>query len=863
MARSLVIVESPAKAKTINKFLGKGFVVKASMGHVRDLPKKTLGVDEKDFTPTYTALPEKKKTLVELRKAAKDADAIFLAADPDREGEAICWHLKEELSKDTDVVFRRVLFNEITKKAILAAFEHPREIDANKVDAQQARRILDRFVGYKISPLLWDKVRRGLSAGRVQSVALRIIVERERAIKAFVPREYWSLTAQLWGGESPQFGAKLFAKNGKKIEVVSRDEMTAALAELGWEVTDAKPAGEDQTALILDVKPNRTDPIPFKVAKLQSQEKKKNPAPPFITSKLQQDAARQLGFPVAKTMRLAQGLYEGRELGDAGTVGLITYMRTDSTRTSEEALDAVRTFISETYGTASLPKEARRFKVGKAAQEAHEAIRPTLLEYAPDRVKDFLGRDEFRLYQLIWNRFVASQMETAIFDTTRADIESGSYSFRATGSVLKFAGWLAVYQEGKDEDAPTDDARPADVDSDDDEDRRLPRLKEGQVVDLKSLLPRQHFTSPPPRFSEATLVKELEENGIGRPSTYAAIIATIMDRNYAEKDKSRFFPTELGLLVNDLIVGSFGDIVEVGYTARMEEELDEIEEGRLNWVDALREFQTKFEVDLARAKTEMRDVKREAIPTDQICEKCGKPMVLKWGRFGQFLACSGYPECKTTREIGSVAESEPEAATDATMPAAAKTAKVKAAAPDPIETEAEPCQKCGKPMVLKRGRFGAFLACSGYPECKTTRKIVMSKEGKAEAKADVLLDEQCPKCGSKLAVKQGRFGEFTACSSYPTCKYIKMKETGVPCPECGKGQIVERKSKRGKLFFGCDRYPDCGFVLWNRPVAKPCPNCKSPYLVEKTTKKEGRRLLCEQEGCGYVEQVGEEAEVTA
>jgi DNA topoisomerase-1 len=639
--------------------------------------------------------------------------------------------------------------------------------------------------------------------------------------------------------------------------------MTAALAELGWEVTDAKPAGEDQTALILDVKPNRTDPIPFKVAKLQSQEKKKNPAPPFITSKLQQDAARQLGFPVAKTMRLAQGLYEGRELGDAGTVGLITYMRTDSTRTSEEALDAVRTFISETYGTASLPKEARRFKVGKAAQEAHEAIRPTLLEYAPDRVKDFLGRDEFRLYQLIWNRFVASQMETAIFDTTRADIEAGSYSFRATGSVLKFAGWLAVYQEGKDEDAPTDDARPADVDSDDDEDRRLPRLKEGQVVDLKSLLPRQHFTSPPPRFSEATLVKELEENGIGRPSTYAAIIATIMDRNYAEKDKSRFFPTELGLLVNDLIVGSFGDIVEVGYTARMEEELDEIEEGRLNWVDALREFQTKFEVDLARAKTEMRDVKREAIPTDQICEKCGKPMVLKWGRFGQFLACSGYPECKTTREIGSVAESEPEAATDATMPAAAKTAKVKAAAPDPIETEAEPCQKCGKPMVLKRGRFGAFLACSGYPECKTTRKIVMSKEGKAEAKADVLLDEQCPKCGSKLAVKQGRFGEFTACSSYPTCKYIKMKETGVPCPECGKGQIVERKSKRGKLFFGCDRYPDCGFVLWNRPVAKPCPNCKSPYLVEKTTKKEGRRLLCEQEGCGYVEQVGEEAEVTA
>ncbi len=855
MARSLVIVESPAKAKTINKFLGKGFVVKASMGHVRDLPKKSLGVDEKDFTPTYTALPEKKKTLTELRKAAKDADAIFLAADPDREGEAICWHLKEELSKDTDVVFRRVLFNEITKKAILAAFENPREIDTHKVDAQQARRILDRLVGYKISPLLWDKVRRGLSAGRVQSVALRIIVEREREVQAFVPREYWSLTAQLWGGEAPQFGAKLVAKNGKKIEVVSREEMTGALGELGWEVTTARQASEESTSLVLEIKAKHDHAVPFTVAKIQSQEKKKNPPPPFITSKLQQDAARQLGFPVAKTMRLAQGLYEGRELGDAGTVGLITYMRTDSTRTSDEALDAVRAYIANTYGETSLPKEARRFKVGKAAQEAHEAIRPTLLEFPPDSVKDFLGRDEFRLYQLIWNRFAASQMETALFDTTRADIEAGEYGFRATGSVLKFAGWLAVYHEGKDEDAPTDDARPADVEADDEEDRRLPRLKEGQALDLRSLLPRQHFTSPPPRFSEATLVKELEENGIGRPSTYAAIISTIMDRNYAEKDKSRFLPTELGLLVNDLIVGSFGDIVDVGYTARMEEELDEIEEGRLNWVDALREFQAKFEVDLAKAKTEMRDVKREAIPTDQVCDKCGKPMVLKWGRFGQFLACSGYPECKTTREIGSVSHDE--------APAAGAPAIVTAAAPDPVETEAEPCQKCGRPMVLKRGRFGAFLACAGYPECKTTRKIVMSKEGKAEAKAEVLLDEPCPKCASKLAVKQGRFGEFTACSNYPTCKYIKMKETGVPCPECGKGQIVERKSKRGKLFFGCDRYPDCGFVLWNRPIAKPCPECKSPYLVEKITKKDGHRLLCEQEGCGHAEQVGEEAGATA
>jgi len=862
MARSLVIVESPAKAKTINKFLGRGFVVKASMGHVRDLPKKTLGVDEKTFEPTYVALAEKKKTLAELKKAAKEADTIFLAADPDREGEAICWHLKEELAKDVKVPFRRVMFNEITKKAILEAFEHPRDIDAQKVDAQQARRILDRFVGYKISPLLWDKVRRGLSAGRVQSVAMRIIVEREREILAFVPREYWSLTAQLWAGEAPQFGAKLFAKDGKKIEVVAQAEMTATLGELGWEVAASKPAGEDSNALTLEVRAARPDPVPFKVVKLTAQEKKKNPAPPFITSKLQQDAARQLGFPVAKTMRLAQGLYEGRELGDAGTVGLITYMRTDSTRTSDEALDAVRAYIEQTYGAKSLPKEARRFKVGKAAQEAHEAIRPTSLEYSPDGVKDFLGRDELRLYQLIWNRFVASQMETAIFDTTRADIEAGPYTFRATGSVLKFAGWLAVYHEGKDEDAPAEDQRSADAETEDDEERRLPKLKEGQALDLRSLLPRQHFTQPPPRFSEATLVKELEENGIGRPSTYAAIISTIVDRNYAEKEKGRFHPTELGLLVNDLMVASFGDIVDVGYTARMEEELDEIEEGRLNWVDALREFQGKFEIDLKRAKKEMRDVKREAIPTDQICEKCGKPMVLKWGRFGQFLACSGYPECKNTREIGTVTAGEANVEGDKALPAAAKAAKVTSAAPDPIETEAEPCQKCGRPMVLKRGRFGAFLACSGYPECKTTRKIVMSKEGKAEAKADVLLDEPCPKCGNKLAIKQGRFGEFTACSNYPKCRYIKMKETGVGCPECGKGAIVERKSKRGKLFFGCDRYPDCGFVLWNRPVAKACPDCKSPYLVEKVTKKDGRRLLCEQEGCGYVEQI-EETPATA
>ncbi|HEX6851722.1 MAG TPA: type I DNA topoisomerase, partial [Candidatus Polarisedimenticolaceae bacterium] len=830
------------------------FVVKASKGHVRDLPKRTLGVDEKTFAPTYTALPEKKKTLIELRKAAKDADAIFLAADPDREGEAICWHLKEELSKDTDVDFRRVLFNEITKKAILAAFDTPRPIDAHKVDAQQTRRILDRLVGYKISPLLWDKVRRGLSAGRVQSVALRMIVEREREIQAFVPREYWSLGAQLAASEPPPFVAKLQAKNGKKLEVESREAIEAVLGELGWKVREAR-SGEEGGALVLDVEAASPNPVPFKVAKVESKEKKKNPPPPFITSKLQQDAARALGFPVAKTMRVAQHLYEGVELGDRGTVGLITYMRTDSTRISEEAIGAVRDYIAGAYGKDYLPAEPRRYRVAKQAQEAHEAIRPTGLENTPDAVKGFLGRDEFRLYQLIWNRFVASQMETALFDTTRADIAAGPYGFRATGSVLKFPGWLAVYHEGVDEDAK---GKEQETEEDgDDEDRRLPPLSAGQELDLRSLLPRQHFTQPPPRYSEAALVKALEENGIGRPSTYAAILATIVNRDYCEKDKGRFTPTELGILVNDLLVASFGDIVDIGYTARLEEELDEIEEGRLDWIDALKEFQGKFEADLARAKKEMRDVKREAIPTDQVCDKCGKPMVQKWGRFGPFLACSGYPECKNTREVGATAAGEDRSE----VPAAAKAAKVKAE-PDPIETEAEPCENCGKPMVLRKGRFGPFLACSGYPECKTTRRIKINKEGKAEAKAAVMLDEDCPKCGNKLAIKHGRFGEFTACSNYPKCKYIKMKETGVGCPECGKGNIVERKSKRGKVFYGCDRYPDCEFVLWNKPIARACPQCATPYLVEKITKRKGHQILCEKEGCGFEETVEETAGAT-
>jgi len=847
MANALVIVESPAKAKTINKFLGRGYIVKASMGHVRDLPKRSLGVDEESFEHTYAVLAEKKKTITELKKAAKNADDIYLASDPDREGEAICWDLYEVLRKESKANFHRVMFNEITKKAIKAAFDQPQEIDANKVDAQQARRILDRLVGYKISPLLWEKARRGLSAGRVQSVALRIICEREREILAFVSKEYWSLRAKLEADKPPLFLAKLASHKGKKIELASKDDIVTVLDGLGWKVKETRPVEDGAAgAITVSVESTGADAVPFRVAKVESKDKKKNPAPPFTTSKLQQDAARQLGYAVSRTMRLAQRLYEGAEIGEAGTVGLITYMRTDSTRVSDEALTDVRNYISGTYGAEALPEKPRFFRAAKRAQEAHEAIRPTSMENAPDKVQKYLGRDEFRLYTLIWNRFVASQMASAVFATTRADIEAGEYSFRATGSVLKFQGWLAVYHEGKDEDAGSRD----DDAADDSEDRRLPTLSEGQELKPDSLLPKQHFTQPPPRFSEATLVKELEENGIGRPSTYASILSTIQNRDYVQKEAKRFNPTELGLLVNDLMVDSFGDIFQVGYTARMEGELDRIEEGEIDWIDALREFKVKFDKDLAVARENMRDVKREAIPTDQICDKCGKPMVLKWGRFGQFVACSGYPDCKNTREVNGNVETD--TGDRASLASAAKVAKV-SAEPNPIEANADPCEKCGKSMVLRRGKFGQFLACSGYPDCKTTRKITVSKDGKTEVRADVMLDETCPRCKSRLALKQGRFGEFTACSDYPNCRYVKMKETGVTCPQCGKGMVVERRSKRGKLFYGCGAYPDCDFVLWRRPVNKPCPECDQPYLLERVSKRTGTQLVCASENCEHVE----------
>jgi DNA topoisomerase I len=795
--KSLVIVESPAKANTINKYLGKDYVVKASLGHVKDLPKSKLGVDvDNDFEPVYEQIKGKEKVIKELKAAAKSADRILLAADPDREGEAICQHLKELLDGGGAEIYR-VLFNEITPKAIKYAVENPGRINQRVVDAQQARRILDRLVGYQVSPLLWDKVRRGISAGRVQTVALRLIVEREREIQAFKPEEYWSITARLEGHQPPQFDAKLAKVKGKTADVKTQTESDQILESL-------KGAS-------------------FNVESVVTKEKKRSPVPPFITSKLQQDAARRLRFTVKKTMMVAQKLYEGIELGEEGRIGLITYMRTDSTRVSDDAMQMVRSYVSDVYGEPYLPEKPVLYKSKKDAQDAHEAIRPTFVGRTPDDLKPFLTDDEYKLYWLIWTRFVASQMNPAVYDQTSVEITAADCLFRASGRVLKFDGFLKVYEETADEDVKK---------ADDEEDITLPPLAQGEALRCLAVTPRQHFTEPPPRYTEASLVKILEEKGIGRPSTYATILTTIQDREYAQKDQGKFRPTELGVVVTDQLVRHFEDIFDIQYTARMEEELDEVEEGKMTWVQALDEFYKKFQKDLKKATKNMENLKAQEIPTDQVCEKCGSPMVQKWGQFGSFLACSGYPECKNTKEIAKdeTASKEGEAGADA---------------------EPEPCENCGKPMALKRGRFGQFLACTGYPECKTTRKITSS--GGGPKKPDVLLDEVCPKCKeAKLVVKDGRFGAFTSCANYPKCKYIKPKTVGVPCPKSGcGGELTERRSKRGKVFYGCSKYPDCDFVLWNRPRPEQCPQCGSPYLLEKTTKREGTVHYCNEENCDY------------
>jgi DNA topoisomerase I len=871
MARSLVIVESPAKAKTINKYLGRNYTVKASIGHVMDLPKKTIGIrlpdeeprkkrgkrkkggkaaaaekapkkpvtldDAKIFEPTLLIISGKGKVINDLRKSATSADAVYLAADPDREGEAISQHLAMVLSKparfteddspngqngkspeekepqkpskkNRDEIkiapidakkILRVTFNEITPKAIRAAFEKPRDIDSNLVDAQQARRVLDRIVGYKISPLLWNKVRRGLSAGRVQTVALRLIVEREQEIRAFVAKEYWTIHAMLDAGQPPIFEARLSKYRGEDLEVGNQEaaeKIVAAVSKAKCQVTE-----------------------------VTQKEKRRNPPPPFTTSKLQQAAYNRLRYTAKRTMGIAQRLYEGVDLGEEGSVALITYMRTDSVSVSNDALAQVRELIPQRFGSNYLPEKPNYYKSKKDAQEAHEAIRPTDVSRTPEDVRKYLDDDLFKLYQLIWQRFVASQMLPAVFDQTTIDISAGDYTFRASGSVQKFDGYLRVYQTPV---APAD--REEDEKGEEGEGNALPRVEEGQILRLDQIRPDQHFTEPPPRYTEATLVKDLEEKGIGRPSTYASIISTIVEREYVKKDQGRFTPTMLGERVSVLLVKSFDDVFDVTFTARLEEELDEIEEGKLPWRDAVKEFWEKFIVDLAKADDEMVSYKA-GIPTGKKCEKCGQGELLeRISRHGFFLGCSRYPECDFIQDL-------PPEQTD-----------------EAGEGKTEYCENCGKEMAIKRGRFGAFLACTGYPDCKTTRRLVAGTRIAHEP--DEPLDEKCTLCGNGLVKKHGRFGEFIGCSGYPKCKYTRPITLGIKCPKCNEGEFVRRGSAgkggrgRPRVFYGCSRYPDCDFTTPHMPIAEPCPKCGAPFIVEKKSKI-GSVRSCIKEGCDW------------
>lgn len=688
--KSLVIVESPAKAKTIEKYLGRKFTVKASMGHLVDLPKSQFGVDvQNGFKPKYINIRGKGKLIKELKEAAAKANAVYLATDPDREGEAISWHLANTLAvKDKPI--HRIEFNEITKKAVEDSLKHPRSIDIDRVNAQQARRILDRIVGYELSPLLWKKVRRGLSAGRVQSVAVRMICDREREIQEFVPVEYWSIEGDFLSSHQEPFKAKLHSKAGQKLEI--------GKAEIAEEIVRVL-----KTAA-------------YRIETVKKKERLRYPAAPFTTSSLQQEAARKLGFGARKTMMIAQQLYEGIELGPEGSDGLITYMRTDSVRIAQEAQAAAREVIAEKFGTAYLPKTTPVYKTKTtAAQEAHEAIRPTRVDRHPSEIKAFLSRDQYRLYQLIWSRFIASQMTPAVINVVTVDIMSLDYLFRATGSTIKFTGFLEVYQEGKDEEEG-------------DQEGQLPELTEGETVQLKKLEPKQHFTQPPPRYTEASLIKTLEEKGIGRPSTYAPTIDTILKRNYVSLEEKRFHPTELGQVVVALLTQEFSQIVDYDFTADLEEKLDRIAEGSVNWIQVLEQFYNPFNQELQEALEKVEKVELAPEESDQICEKCGRTMVYKYGRFGKFLACPGYPECKNAKPL--------------------------------------------------------------------------------------------------------------------------RKEWDLLCPKCGEGKIAERKTKRGRLFFGCNRYPECDFASWERPFKEPCPKCGA-MSVAKGAKGEPQVVTCLNEQCKH------------
>jgi DNA topoisomerase-1 len=775
--KNLVIVESPAKAKTLHKILGKDFTIKASIGHIKDLPENEIGVDEKnDFKPTYVVIPGKEKIIKELKKASKEADKVFLAPDPDREGEAIAWHIASEIGDPKTLNGRiyRIIFNEITERAVKEAIKNPGRIDLRKVDAQQARRILDRLVGYKLSPLLWRKVRRGLSAGRVQSVAVRLIVDRDREIKAFKPEEYWSINAEFEGSKQPSFWAKLHT-------------FTPPLRDINRETSKFLiPDQETALKIVEELKDSE-----FVLSKIEYKKRKRMPYPPFITSTLQQEAARKLRFPAKKTMMIAQQLYEGVELAEEGSVGLITYMRTDSFRVASEAQQEARNFIEMTFGKDYIPEKPPVYKSKASAQEAHEAIRPTYLNKRPEDLKQFLSKDQHALYTLIWNRFIASQMAPAQLDQTtfiianlkssdmstkQAEIKEAKereYEFRASGTVVRFDGFMKLYIESKDE-------------VEEDEGLTLPPLKEGETLKLIKLQPKQHFTQPPPPYTEATLIKALEEKGIGRPSTYATILSTIQERKYVQKINGKFSPTDLGIVVNDFLVERFPELIDVNFTAKMEDELDRIEEGKIKWVKVIKDFYNPFSKELEKVEKTKGKIKPEDIPTDEICEKCGLPMVIRWGRHGRFLACSGFPECRNTKPINKGTEQveQPE---------------------NNIQIIEEKCEKCGSSMLIKTGKYGKFLSCSRYPECKNTRPL----------------------------------------------------STGIKCPQDG-GDIVERGSKKGKPFWSCSNYPKCRFVLWYKPVLAKCPKCGAEFLIEKMDKT-GRLIhYCHDKKCGYKEEIKEE-----
>jgi DNA topoisomerase-1 len=745
MEKSLVIVESPAKAKTIRKYLGPGFEVMASVGHILDLPSRSMGVDLESgvFTPHYEPIAGKNKVIADIKKNAKKVDTVFLAPDPDREGEAIAFHIasvvKEARPKDPPNIVR-VRFHELTKKAINEAFKHPDDLNHHLFDAQQARRILDRVVGYQISPILWKKVQRGLSAGRVQSVAVRLVVDREREIEAFIKEEYWSVEATAQAQIDPRFVVKLVKIGKQKADITNGELANKIKQEL-----------DNQDALVQSV---------------HKKERIRRAGPPFITSKLQQDAARAFRFSTKQTMRLAQSLYEGVEIGEEGAVGLITYMRTDSTRVSNDALAEVRNFIARQFGSEFVPKEPNFYKSKKSAQEAHEAIRPTSLELTPDRVRPFLKPEELKLYTLIFDRFVASQMTHAVYDQTTIEVIKDPYLLRATGSILRFSGFLKAYKEQTDEDDQ------GAKDEEESERTRLPDLVQGDKVHLSKVLAEQHFTQPPPRFSEASLVKELEEKGIGRPSTYASIMSTIIDKGYSEKNQGRFSPTELGRVVTDLLIENFPDIMSIAFTASMEEKLDAIEEGQENWVKTLGNFYGPFKNSVEQASEQMRNIKRMEEKTEILCEKCHAHMVVKWGKNGSFLGCSAYPECSSTVPFKRVD---------------------------------------GKIIPEPRKEVG---------------------------------DVKCPSCGSGMLLKRGRFGEFLGCSRYPDCSSTMPIPSGVKCPKDGcDGDIVAKRTKRGKPFFGCSNYPACDFVSWNKPVARACESCDSSYLLEKVS-RDGIKWLC-------------------